>query len=250
MKRNVLVGLCLLFCTVCLAEAYTQLYGEVTVFDGDEDYDCYRIPSIVRTNNGTLLAVAEGRVDGCGDKGNIDIVVKRSTNNGASWGSTILIDSFGSARLHNPCPVVNKNTGRVYVFYCVDANTIAYKYNDNNGANGYWSDYIEIPSYPSDVDTTNGSIHTGPCNGIQLQRGSHIGRLVIPYRYKTAAGRKIDYFIVIMAVYGIIRKADLLVPVIMVLMKYQLQKRLAVISILISGMPTVMRTQMSHLDTG
>ncbi|HBG28534.1 MAG: hypothetical protein A2Y10_19825 [Planctomycetes bacterium GWF2_41_51] len=188
MKSNVLkFSWCLLLFLVCLAEAYTAPYNAVTVFEPDSTY-CYRIPSIVRTNNGTLLAFAEGREMDCSDMGDVDIVVKRSTNNGQSWGPTILIDSYGANRLHNPCPVVDKNTGRIYVIYCVNGSVIAYKYSTDNGSS--WTNYTEIGSYPTDVDLTNGSIGTGPCNGIQLRSGPYEDRLVIPYRYRTTTGAK------------------------------------------------------------
>ncbi len=161
------------------------------VFEEDTNgYYCYRIPTIVRSTSGTLLAIVEGRVDSCSDMGNIDILCKRSTDNGINWSSNILIDSYGSNRLHNPTPVVDQDNGRIWVFFCVNGCTIAYKYSDNNGVT--WSNYAEIPSagYPTDVDLTNGSIHTGPCHGIQLQRGANAGRLVIPYRYRTSGGTR------------------------------------------------------------
>lgn len=166
---------------------------ESTVFvqgENDGAYDCYRIPSIVSTTSGTLLAFCEGRVDTCSDYGDIDIVLKRSTNGGSSWGTRLLIDSEGTNRLHNPCPVIDRDNGRIYIFYCKNGRDICYKYSDNDGIN--WSARKEIMTYPVDVDITNGSIHTGPCHGIQLFRSPYQGRLVIPYRYITSGGiRKI-----------------------------------------------------------
>ncbi|MEU8416521.1 sialidase family protein [Amycolatopsis japonica] len=53
-----------------------------------EGYDCFRIPAIVKANNGELLAFAEGRNGGasfCNDRGDIDLVVKRSADNGKTW---------------------------------------------------------------------------------------------------------------------------------------------------------------------
>src|SRR4051812_38286632 len=45
----------------------------------DPGYACFRIPAVVRTTKGTLLAFAEGRVNDCGDAGDTDLVLKRST---------------------------------------------------------------------------------------------------------------------------------------------------------------------------
>ncbi|TCO35615.1 hypothetical protein EV652_101499 [Kribbella steppae] len=43
-------------------------------------YACFRIPAIVRAGNGMVLAFAEGRVADCGDDGDIDVVLRRSTD--------------------------------------------------------------------------------------------------------------------------------------------------------------------------
>lgn len=51
---------------------------------------CYRIPSVVQTHKGTLLAFAESRLDGCGDQGRHNIVVRRSLDGGETWGPLII----------------------------------------------------------------------------------------------------------------------------------------------------------------
>ena len=45
----------------------------------------YRIPALTVTRQGTLLAFAEARQRGAGDAGDIDLVVRRSTDGGDSW---------------------------------------------------------------------------------------------------------------------------------------------------------------------
>ena len=49
---------------------------------GNEGYACFRIPALITTNEGSLLAFAEGRKHGCSDTGDIDLVLKRSEDNG------------------------------------------------------------------------------------------------------------------------------------------------------------------------
>ena len=63
-------------------------FRETTVFPlgGSDGYACFRIPTIIQAGNNDLLAFAEGRVNGCGDYGNINIVMRRSTDNGQTWG--------------------------------------------------------------------------------------------------------------------------------------------------------------------
>ena len=45
---------------------------------GQDGYGCYKIPSLVATANGTLLAFAEARKFSCDDKGHVDLRVRRS----------------------------------------------------------------------------------------------------------------------------------------------------------------------------
>src|SRR5690606_18336459 len=52
---------------------------------GENDYACFRLPSIVQTKKGTLLAFAEGRVGNCRDNYDVDIVLKKSFDNGETW---------------------------------------------------------------------------------------------------------------------------------------------------------------------
>src|SRR5918997_3321381 len=63
-------------------------FDQQVLFKASQDpgYACFRIPAIVRTTAGTLLAFAEGRVLNCGDAADIDIVLKRSTDGGRTWG--------------------------------------------------------------------------------------------------------------------------------------------------------------------
>ena len=50
---------------------------------------CFRIPSIIQTRAGTLLAFAESRLGGCGDQGAHNLVLRRSSDEGRTWGPLI-----------------------------------------------------------------------------------------------------------------------------------------------------------------
>lgn len=80
---------------------------------GMEGYSCYRIPALLRVDENILLAFAEGRKLNCSDTGDIDLVVKRSQDNGFSWSENIVIWSDGSNTCGNPAPVLNAKTGEV-----------------------------------------------------------------------------------------------------------------------------------------
>lgn len=108
--------------TVTLAgEANPLVYTPVFI-NGEEGHACYRIPSIVRANNGDLLAFAEGRVESCSDSTRtIHIVMKRSADNGASWSPLQIIGRNvidGVEYACNNCsPVVDARSGRVLVLF-------------------------------------------------------------------------------------------------------------------------------------
>ena len=85
---------------------------------GTEGYHTFRIPALVRSNEGTLLAFCEGRRTGGGDSGDIDIVLKRSFDNGESWQPMQVAVSTGTDVDGNPAPVVDRDTGTIYLLFC------------------------------------------------------------------------------------------------------------------------------------
>lgn len=63
---------------------------EYGIYDmGDFGSYNYRIPAMVTTKNGVVLAAADQRNSHWSDWGNIDTVVRRSTDNGLTWGEPI-----------------------------------------------------------------------------------------------------------------------------------------------------------------
>ena len=77
-----IIKLILISLLICEFSAHAQMPVFVS---GTEGYKSFRIPAIVQAPNGDLLAFAEGRVEGSGDFGDIDIVMKRSKDKGKSW---------------------------------------------------------------------------------------------------------------------------------------------------------------------
>ncbi|QOV38761.1 exo-alpha-sialidase [Streptomyces ferrugineus] len=83
---------------------------------GREGYASFRIPAVVATAAGTLLAFCEGRVDSAADHGHIDIVLKRSTDGGRTWGPLEVAADNNWHLAGNPAPVV-LDTGRILLVY-------------------------------------------------------------------------------------------------------------------------------------
>ena len=97
-----------------LAGAQERHFHQSPVFTaGDHGYHTFRIPALLLTSSGVLLASAEGRRGGRGDSGAIDLVLNRSTDSGATWSDLQVVWRYGSNTCGNPCPVVDSRTGRI-----------------------------------------------------------------------------------------------------------------------------------------
>lgn len=103
---------------------------QTVLFDkGGAGYGCYRIPAIVRTKTGTLLAFAEARRAWCGDSQEIDLVMRRSTDNGRTWSPQKIVLSGTDANPNavatrgNPTPIADLETGRVVLLSTFDPGT-------------------------------------------------------------------------------------------------------------------------------
>ena len=166
--------------------------SKVAVFTaGQEGYHTFRIPSIVVSSKGTLLAFCEGRHHGPGDSGNIDIVLKRSFDGGKTWGPLQLIWDDGPHTCGNPAPVVDRYTGTIWLHLtrndgrdlqnAIDAGTSReprtawVSKSTDDGAT--WSKPINICQMVRKPRWRWWG--GGPCNGIQTRSG----RLVIPTCY-------------------------------------------------------------------
>jgi sialidase-1 len=119
------------------AQATVAAHSEQLLFDGGGEslngvtYHSFRIPSLLRTTSNTLLAFAEGRVTANADYGNINLVYKRSTDNGTSWSGLMQVVGAGQGTWGNPTGVVDQSTGRIWLF--MSWNPAGYSQNGTGG---------------------------------------------------------------------------------------------------------------------
>ncbi len=162
---------------------------------GEEGYHTYRIPSVITTQKGTVLAFCEGRASRA-DHAHNDIVMKRSKDGGATWSDLKIIAEEGDDCLNNPTVVQIKETGRVLLMYQVYPDGFderkavpGYKkkkkvcrtyiiYSDDEGL--LWSAPKDVTRSVKRKEIVT-STATGPGTGIQLERGIHKGRIIFPF---------------------------------------------------------------------
>lgn len=176
------------------AEALTNA---VTVFPAYEAGYLFRIPSLITSTNGTLLAFAEGRKTGT-DFGNIDIVMKHSTNSGATWEAlrvvgnyTNLITGGADLTVGNPIAVLDRASGRIMLL-AQTADAAESSIMAGIGSRRVWITetanagltWVAWREITSTVKPSNWRwFATGPGHGVQLQFGNHAGRLIVPVSY-------------------------------------------------------------------
>ena len=178
-------------------------------------YHTFRIPGMIVAQDGSVLLFAEGRRgDGSDPRRDenapIDLVMRRSVDQGRTWEPLVVIDSGfrpdgGLVDFADPTPVLDATTGVVFLFYGqwpdVAPRTVAYGQDPDSGDGNHvvwvrssadhgqtWSDRKQV-EYPDEPDETADGLYwrqaePGPGSGIQLRwqdpGGGRNDRLVIP----------------------------------------------------------------------
>ncbi len=195
--------LCLFLTEIQSAQGASPVVSSsTTVYQSQtEGYHTFRIPSVIVTADGTLLAFAEGRRMSRSDTGDIDLLVRRSTDGGKSWGPIITVWDDGKNVCGNPSAVVDRATGRIILVSTwnlgtdhekeintrtsKDTRRVFVLFSDDDGKS--WSSPREITSSVKNPDWT--WYATGPCHAIQLQKGKHKGRIIVPCDHGEFTGK-------------------------------------------------------------
>lgn len=200
MKKIFILLLATAYCFTAAAQKQVPVFTS-----GEEGHKSYRIPAIVRLPNGELLAFCEGRVNNAADFGDINIVMKKSRDNGKTWGPLQPVVDYENLQAGNPAPVVDMQdpaypSGRIFLFYNTGnehepkvrrgqgLREVWYKTSEDGGAT--WSAPVNItmqthrPKQPSANPAYNFSedwrtYANTPGHALQFQSGPYKGRIYV-----------------------------------------------------------------------
>ncbi len=153
---------------------------------GENGYHTYRIPALVLSSAGTVLAFCEERRHSRSDAGEIELMLRRSRDGGGSWEEQQVVLAEAGMTCGNPCPVVERETGVIWLPFCKNLadgpqkmievgkapRTVWLIWSEDDGRT--WAEPKEITR---DVKEPSWTWYaTGPGHGIQLR----VGRLLVP----------------------------------------------------------------------
>ena len=134
---------------------YSQNLEFIDLFNNSMNSEvfCYRIPSLVTTTNGTLIAAIDERNNSCGDlkwNRDINIVIRKSFDDGKTWTKIEkIVDYPIGMSASDPSMIVDKKTNEIFLFFNymdLDNAKDIYRFmvikSSDNGEN--WSEPVEI----------------------------------------------------------------------------------------------------------
>lgn len=196
-RRLLVCGVWLCACAAAAQAPHDQAPEFIEVYEaGDGGYHTYRVPAVLVTARGTVLAFAEGRRNSPNDHGDIDIVLRRSEDGGRTWGPLQVAAENAAGAAASPAPVLDRASGAVWLLFCkspADAakgailrgeapyRTVWVTHSRDDGAT--WAEPAEITNAVSRFGWR--WYATGPGHGIQLSNGV----LMIPAHHGRGEGQ-------------------------------------------------------------
>ncbi len=137
-----------------------------------EEFFQFRIPGLVLTGKGTLLACYECRRywEGNHDWSMIDLKINRSTDGGKTWQPSLIVESNGNT-MNNPVLIVAED--KVHFLYCENYRRLFHRVSTDDGKT--FSEPTEITAPFDNCGFFFSVLAVGPGHGI-----FHKGRLLVP----------------------------------------------------------------------
>ena len=163
------------------------VYQELFSNQSSQDIACYRIPTVIATVDGNLVAAVDERVPNCGDlrsNRDINIVIRRSSDFGNSWFDIErIVDYPLGVSASDPSMIYDKVNGTLFLFYnYMDLNRFAgeyfFKVMRSNDEGKSWSDPVDITSQISKDDWAKDFKFITSGRGTQTKVGKLLHTLV------------------------------------------------------------------------
>ena len=160
----------------------TRLLTKMPLFAaGETGYHVCRIPGLVVTQRGVVLASAEARRGSGGVYDDIDLLIRRSSDGGKTWDAPQLLASnvpYGPGPMPNLSMICDRTDGSVHAVYCYDYARVFYVRSRDDGKT--FSPPVEITAsvaeYRKGLPVGNGRNRAGARHSIAERsvRDSHL----------------------------------------------------------------------------
>ena len=166
---------------------------------GDAGVHTYRIPALIESRKGKLLAVCDARHDSGGDMpARISLVMRTSHDRGRTWSDTVTLRQVPEGGVGDASLLLDRHTGRIWCFHSYGPPGIGFHtaqpgaitgsttfqfhaiYSDNEGAS--WSDPVDLT--PQVKDPAWEALFA--TSGTHIQTSS--GRYLVPMVVRDAQG--------------------------------------------------------------
>ena len=179
--------LALLFCFFYVFFSSAQELEFTDLFPQKEGIACYRIPSIVTAPNGDLITAIDERIPSCADlrdNKNINIITKRSADNGQTWTSIERVVDYPLGQsASDPSMIVDRITNTIFMFFNYmdldrDPQVYYLKYIKSVDNGKSWSNPVDITSQISKPEWHKDFKFITSGRGIQTRKGTLLHTLV------------------------------------------------------------------------
>lgn len=187
---------CLFFLTLTLISliyAKESKFKHIEIFPNKGNWH-YRIPSIVVSNNGTIIAICNKRIGTVGDDAiDVELVYRTSKDNGSTWEPIKILASKPGWGMTIESSVVDRNSGEIMIIFSSAPNSEKARSIENtentitgkmiarsiDNGNTWKKELINIsPNSFKEVGNCHGS-----GTGITLKFSDKKGRLLLPARF-------------------------------------------------------------------
>ena len=177
----ILLCLNVVFLNTATAETCEADFVTTVATSAYNNYQDYRIPGIVATKKGTILAYWEARTQAGWDDKPTDIMIYRSTDGGNSFNEAKIIKTTDEACLSNPMMIVgNDENETIHLLYAKNLGVDGVYHCTSTDDGVSWSDPVDISACLQRNMLHWTMVNFGPGHGICLQNGENAGRLLLP----------------------------------------------------------------------